>query len=125
MNTLLWITQAVLSLLFTMAGLMKATQPVEKLAAKITWAPRFSPVSVKLIGISEFLIGVGLVAPMVFGVQVQLTVMAALGLCLVMFFAAIHHLKHAETKAVVANMIILSLAAFVAYGRNGSLMGHS
>jgi uncharacterized membrane protein YphA (DoxX/SURF4 family) len=37
MNVVLWVLQAVLAAMFAMAGIMKATQPKEKLAPNLPW----------------------------------------------------------------------------------------
>ncbi|MDX3099726.1 hypothetical protein [Nonomuraea angiospora] len=41
MNVVLWIVQAVLAVMFGMAGVMKSTQPKDKLAAKLPWVEAF------------------------------------------------------------------------------------
>ncbi|WP_428849368.1 DoxX family protein [Streptomyces cucumeris] len=64
MNTALWIISGVLALLFVMAGLMKISQPREKLAASgMAWAEDFSLGSVRAIGAVEVLGALGLVLP--------------------------------------------------------------
>ena len=37
MDTLIWIAQIVLALLFFMAGIMKVTQPIDKLQVRMSW----------------------------------------------------------------------------------------
>ena len=44
MNTFLWIVQAVLAAMFAMAGVMKSTQPKDKLVAKLPWVADFSSI---------------------------------------------------------------------------------
>lgn len=42
MNIFLWIVQAVLAVMFAMAGVMKTTQPKDKLVEKLPWVADFS-----------------------------------------------------------------------------------
>jgi uncharacterized protein with PQ loop repeat len=118
MNTALWIIQGILAALFAMAGLMKSTQPIDKLVKSgVTWADRFPLSTVRLIGASELLGALGLILPWLLNTVPILTPIAASGLALVQFLAIFHHAKHKEGKAIFFNIVLLSLAAFVAYGR--------
>ena len=54
MNILLWIIAGVLAAVFVASGLMKATQPKEKLAASLLMGERlFAPGTIRFIGIAE------------------------------------------------------------------------
>lgn len=116
MNTALWAVQGLLGIMFTMAGLMKSTQPKEKLA-KMAWTARYSSGMIKFIGVSELLIGLGLVLPQWTGILPVLTPIAALALVAIMVLAAIDHFKAGENKEIGINVFIGALAAFVAWGR--------
>ena len=59
MNVALWIVQAVLAVAFVLAGVMKSTQPKEKLQPKLPWVKDFSLGTIRLIGIAELLGGLG------------------------------------------------------------------
>lgn len=118
MNIALWIIQGLLAVLFTMAGGMKLTQPKEQLAARMGWVNDFSAGTVKLIGGLELLGAIGLIAPVLTGILPWLTPLAALGLVLTMIGAAITHLRRGENQGIIANVVLLLLAAFVAYGRS-------
>ena len=117
MNTALWIVQGLLAAMFLMAGLMKSTQPKEKLALKMPWANDFSAATLKLIGISQLLASIGLIVPMLTGIVPVLTPLAATGLCIIMILAAVYHFRKNEMKAIGTNVVLFLLAAFVAYGR--------
>lgn len=122
MNTALWITQGILAAMFAMAGVMKSTQPIDKLLKSgITWADRFSLSTVRLIGFSELLGAIGIILPWLLTIVPVLTPVAASGLAVVQFLAIFHHAKHKESKAIIFNIVLLSLAAFVAYGRFNAL----
>jgi uncharacterized membrane protein YphA (DoxX/SURF4 family) len=117
MNTTLWIIQGLLGALFTLVGVMKTVVPKEKLVARQGWAEDFSPSLIKLIGILEFLGGVGLVVPLATGIFPWLTPLAAVGLALTMLGAALTHLRRHEYSNIIANLLLLLLAVFIAYGR--------
>ena len=117
MNIALWIVQAVLALAFGMAGVMKLTQPKEKLAAQMGWVEDFAPTTVKLIGGLELLGAIGLILPLLTGILPWLTPLAAVGLVLTMIGAMLTHLRRHENQMVIANGALLLLAAVVAYGR--------
>lgn len=117
MNVALWIVQGLLALIFLMAGAMKAAQPKEKLAGNMAWVEDFSAGQVKTIGILEALGGIGLILPPVTGILPWLAPVAAIGLVLTMIGAAIVHQKRDEGSMIGINVVLLLLAAFVAYGR--------
>lgn len=117
MNVALWIIQGLLAAAFLMAGIMKATQPKEKLAVNMAWVSDFSANQVRTIGILETLGALGLILPAVTGILPILTPLAAVGLSLTMIGAAMTHRRRGESQVMVVNVVLLLLAAFVAYGR--------
>lgn len=117
MNIVLWVVQILLALFFLMAGVMKATQPKEKLATNMGWVEDFDGSQVKGIGVLEILGAFGLVLPGLFGILPILTPLAALGLAFTMIGAAITHMRRNENGYVVFNLIVMAFALFVAYGR--------
>ena len=54
MNVTLWIVQAVLAVAFGLAGVLKATQPREKLVKSLPWVQDVSDGTLRLIGVAEF-----------------------------------------------------------------------
>lgn len=120
MNLALWIAAALLALAFLATGLLKITQPKEKLAASgLGWTEDFSPAAIKAIGVAEVLGAIGLILPAVLDVAPVLVPVAAAGLALVMVGAAITHLRRKEMQMVAVNVVLLVLAVFVAWGRFG------
>lgn len=117
MNAVLWIVQGLLAAAFSMAGMMKLTQPKEALRDKMGFVEDFSQTQVRLIGLLEVLAAVGLVLPGLLGILPALTPLAALGLVLTMIGAALTHLRRKEPAFIAVNVVLLALAAFVAYGR--------
>jgi uncharacterized membrane protein YphA (DoxX/SURF4 family) len=119
-NIVLWIIAGLLAAAFAAAGLMKLTQPKEKLAASgMGWTEQFSPGAIKAIGALEVLAAIGLILPAVLDIVPILVPLAALGLVLMMIGAAITHARRKETPMVATNVILLALAAVVAWGRFG------
>jgi uncharacterized membrane protein len=119
MNIVLWIVQSILAGMFVMAGIMKSTQPKEKLAEKLPWVNDFSPATVRFIGVVELLGGLGLILPAATGIAPILTPLAATGLAVIMVLAAIVHVRRKEPSGVAFNVVLFALAAFVAWGRFG------
>lgn len=117
MDTALWIVQILLGLAFIGAGIMKATQPHEKIKAMLPWAEDFAPSTVKIIGTLELLGGLGLILPMLTNILPILTPLAAVGLVLTMIGAALTHVRRGEYPMIAINLVLLALAAFVVYGR--------
>lgn len=122
MNLALWIIAWLLAVVFLVGGGLKIVVPKERIAAirAGAWAEDFSPGAIRTIGVLEVLAAVGLIVPAVTGVAPVLVPLAAVGLVLVMVGAIITHLRRHERLNVVGNLVYLSLAAFVAWGRFGS-----
>ena len=120
MNVVLWIVASVLAAGFLAAGLTKASQSKEQLAAKgMAWTEDFSASVVKTIGVLEILAAVGLILPAVLDIAPVFVPLAALGLVLVMIGAVVTHARRKEPQAIVINLILILLAAVVVWGRFG------
>lgn len=117
MDVALWIIQVLLALVFVMAGVMKLTQPKEKIAAQMAWANDFSQNNIRLIGLVEVLGAIGLILPSLTRILPVLTPLAALGLVVTMVGAILTHLRRKETPNIAVNVVLLVLAAVVVYGR--------
>lgn len=117
MNIALWIVQILLALAFGLAGVMKATRPVETMVARMAWAADYSPRTIKLIGVVEILGALGLILPQLTGIATILTPIAAIGLAVVMLLAIGVHLRRREYPVILFNVILLALSVFVAWGR--------
>lgn len=63
MNIFLWVLQILLAANFAMAGILKSTQPREKLGTRMAWVEDFSANTVRFIGVVELLGAVGLILP--------------------------------------------------------------
>ena len=117
MNIALWIVQALLAVVFAMAGAMKLAQPKEKLAERMAFVEDLTQGQLRAIGVLEILGAIGLILPTLTGILPWLTPLAAVGLVLTMIGAMIVHVRRNEYSNLVVNLVLLALAAFVAYGR--------
>jgi DoxX-like family len=120
MNLTLWIIAGVLAAVFTASGLMKLLLAKQKLIASgFAWAQNLSPTAIRRIGVAEVLAAKGLILPAVLHIVPILVPVAAAGLVLVMAGAAIVHAQLKEGPMVIVNVLLLALAATVAWGRFG------
>jgi uncharacterized membrane protein YphA (DoxX/SURF4 family) len=119
-NIVLWIIAGLLAAAFAAAGVMKLSQPKEKLAASgLAWTEDYSAGTVKLIGALELLAAIGLILPALLGIAPVLVPLAATGLVLTMIGAIVVHARRKEHQGIGVNVILLLLAAVVAWGRFG------
>ncbi|MFV2017815.1 DoxX family protein [Micromonospora sp. LOL_023] len=120
MNIVLWVLAGLLAVTFLAAGLMKVSQPREKLVEKgMGFAADLPMGLVRTIGVLEILAAIGLILPAVTGIAPVFVPLAALGLVLMMIGAAIVHFRRTEYQSIVPNVVLLVLAAVVAWGRFG------
>lgn len=118
MNIALWAAAGLLALVFLAAGALKLSQPKEKLAASgMGWAADFSAGMVRFVGAVEILGAVGLILPPLVNIAAVLAPLAATGLGITMIGAIIVHLQRKEYNGLVAPLVLLAVAAFVAVGR--------
>lgn len=115
------IAQLALALTFLGAGVPKLFLSLEELAAMLPAAPSWI---VRGIGVAEVSGAVGLLLPPRTPLRVELACAAAVGLFTVMVLAGAAHLARGESGAVPVNVLLGSLAAFVARGRGEELARH-
>lgn len=122
MNTILWIGQILLAVIFLVSGSLKSTQSRERMIATGQTSARIVPLPVmRIAGVSELLGVLGVVLPWATGIARVLTPVAAAGFCVVMILAATVHARLREPKAIAVNLGVLAVAAFVSAGRFGDL----
>lgn len=118
MNTILWICQGILSLVFLYSGINKSIYSEQQLIAKgqtgVVNLP--SPV-IRFIGISEVLGAVGIIVPWLTHIWPVLTPVTAICFAVIMVLAARIHYKLHEPRNVATNIFLLILAIFVAWQR--------
>jgi hypothetical protein len=116
-NIFLWVAQ-VLLFLFLLAGAgMKLLMPIDKLAAMMPWMGQATPGFVHFTGVVDLLGAVGILFPTLLHVKPRLTVWAAYGILALMACAIAFHVSRGEGTLIAPNIIIVLLAAFVAWGR--------
>lgn len=115
MNIALWIIQGLLALMFIGAGSTKLQY--EKAKKSLPWVSNYSKGFVTFIGVAEVVGAIGLIFPLALSIASFLTPLAAIGLLLIMVFAAVFHGRRGEYKAIGTNVIVIALALFVAIGR--------
>ena len=118
MNILLWIIQILLGLLFLFAGGTKFYYTIEQMRSM--GSPNqilFPGWFIHFIGVCEILGGLGLLLPGLLRIKPYLTVLAAIGLTIVMIGAFIVVAMADGIGVAFPNLIIALLCAFVAYGR--------
>lgn len=113
----LWVAQSVLAAMYIMAGSMKSFQPIESLSAMLPWVSSTPPELVRFIGISELAGGIGLLLPAILRIKPVLTPIAATGLVVVQVLAIFFHISRGESSVLGMNIILVAIAAFVAWGR--------
>lgn len=119
MNAVLWILAALLAVAFLGSGIMKLTQPKEKLHERMAWVEDFSPGLIKTIGALEILAAIGLILPAALDIVPILVPLTAIGLVGLMIGAALTHTRRKEYPMIAVNGVLLILAAVVAWGRFG------
>ena len=119
MEIALWIAQGVLAVAFLLAGLMKLSQPKDKLHENLEWAEDLSVGQVRAIGALEALAAIGLIAPGATGIAPVLVPLAAVGIVLTMIGAIVTHVRRSEMRQVVLNVVFIAMAVFIAWGRFG------
>jgi hypothetical protein len=118
MNTLLWIGQIILAIIFMFSGINKSIYSEKELIAKgQTGVVGLSSATIRFIGICEILGAIGIIIPWWTGILPILTPVTALGFGTLMILAAPRHHRLKEPKNVAINMSILTLSLLVAIGR--------
>lgn len=115
MNTVLWILQILLGLLFTFSGSMKFIMSAEQMNEG---APVALPIwFIHFIGICEILGAIGLIVPWLTGVKRGLTPLAASLLIVIMIGATVISAMMSIPIAILP-FVVLLLLIVVAWGRS-------
>jgi putative oxidoreductase len=113
----LWGAQVLLAAMFGFAGFTKLTGPMSELATMMPWTAAVGEPLTRFIGTSELLGAIGLLVPSLFRIQPKLSALAAAGLTTVMVLASLFHLSRGEYAVIPVNVVLGSIAAFIAWGR--------
>jgi uncharacterized membrane protein YphA (DoxX/SURF4 family) len=113
-NRVLWIAQALLALVFLMAGGAKLAMPADALAKA---APMLSVGFLRFVSVCEVLGGLGLVLPWLLKIQPRLTPLAAAALVVIMMGAIVVTVMTMGAPMAAFPAIVGVLLAWVAYSR--------
>jgi uncharacterized membrane protein YphA (DoxX/SURF4 family) len=114
----LWIAQALLALLYLAAGGAKLTQPIDELAASMSFVTHVPEAFTRLIGTLEVLGAAGLILPAATRTLPWLTPLAAVGLSFVQVGAIVTHALLGETAMTLPlNLTLLAMSLLIAWGR--------
>jgi len=113
----LWLVQLLLAMVFLLVGWTHAVAPIEVAVMRAPWVASLPVPLVRFIGVVELAGALGLLLPAGTRIVPKLTPLAATGLAIMMALAVPFHLLRGETGAIVFNLVLGSLAAFVAWGR--------
>ena len=117
-NSVLWIVQVLLALLFLWAGGMKLVLPIEMLKGPIALPELF----LRFIGVAEVLGAIGLILPWLLRIRPALTPLAATGLVIIMIGATVITLIGGAVAPALIPLVVGLLAASVAYGRRQAVV---
>lgn len=118
MNTVLWICQILLALLFFSSGVMKSTRPKEWLIShRQTGVAGIHPALIKFIGISEVAGALGITLPTWLDILPVITPITALCFAVIMMLAAPIHYRLKEPLNVMINFVVMTISLFVAFMR--------
>lgn len=119
MNILLWVFQSLLAAAFLGVGGMKIVRDRAELAAVFGWVEQFSDASVKIIGLLDALVSLGLILPGATDIAPSLVPWAALGGVALAGGGVVVHLRRSETSLAAGNLLYIALLVVVACGRFG------
>lgn len=109
-----WIVAGLTALVFLAAGTMKALRPKDTLAESgMTYVEDFTSGQIKLIGLTEFLGGLGLILPMALDIVPLLSPIAGIGLGIIMIGAITVHIRRKEQYTPSAVLLLLATASAV------------
>ena len=115
MTIALWVAQVLGAAFFVMHGVM--FQNPERARARLPYARALGVRTLRAIGALEILGGVGLIVPALTGILPWLTSFAGVGLAVIMILAIPFHIVRREWPNIGLNLVLGTIAAFVAYGR--------
>jgi len=120
MNTVLWVLQIVLAVVFAAAGIAKIALPRDRLKATMgDWVDPVPAPAIKLLGLAELAAAVGLIVPPLVSVAPILTPLAAIGVVIVLAGAIVTHGRRHEYPNIAVNVVLAVAAAVVIWGRFG------
>jgi putative oxidoreductase len=115
MNIVLWIVQVLLALAFFAHGVLFLWPPAAVVEQMNATLPRWFQL---FLGLAEILAAVGITLPGLTRILPWLVTWAAGGIVIVMVSATAFHLARGEMTSAAITLVLLAMAAFVAYSRH-------
>ena len=115
MNSVLWVVQVLLAAAFLAHGWLFLSPPPEIAVQMNASLPRWFQL---FLGVAEILAAVGLILPGLTRILPWLVTWAAGGIIIVMVSATIYHVVRGEISSAAITLLLLAMAAFVAYMRH-------
>ena len=112
-NTVLWVVQALLAIVFLFSGGSKLVMSIEEMTKDVALPGAF----LRFLGVAEMAGGVGLILPGLLGIWPGLTPLAAACLVVIMIGAVVITTTTMGVGLALIPLTVGILAAFVAYGR--------
>lgn len=117
-NIALWAVAVLLAAFYGFAGFNKISQTIPALSAMMgAWPAALPEWAVRTIGSLEISGALGLILPSLTRILPKLTPIAAACFVLLQIGAMITHISLGEANVLPVNIVLLLLAAFVAWGR--------
>jgi hypothetical protein len=118
MNTILWILQIILCIKFLSTafshGLQKNNPNMQQSINKFGHKGLLLH---KIISVIVFLGALAMILPGLFGIHNWITVYSAILLAILMMLSILFHVLSREKPVIIADIILMVLVIFVAYGR--------
>lgn len=115
-HLILWGVQFLLGITLIWAGYMKLFTPNAELAKMWPWVAEY-PQLVLITGVLDFLAALGLILPGVLRIYPKLTILAAIGLVVLMIAATVFHILRGEFESIGINIGFAVLGVLVVWGR--------
>lgn len=116
LGAFLWLAQGVLAFFLLWGAYMKLGMPLEEAAQMAPWVAAL-PGLAMFTGVVDLLGGLGIVLPALLRIQPRLSVWAAVGIIALQVLAMGFHLMRGEAMVLPMNLVLLTLAALVLWGR--------
>lgn len=112
----LWVLQWLLGVSVIIAGVLKLSLPFDQAVAMFPWAADV-PLLFTVTSVLDVLGGLGVILPSLTRIFPRMTVVAAVGVVLLMLSAVVFYFVRGEASEIVANLGLAAAAALVAWGR--------
>ena len=112
----LWVLQWLVGIYFVVIGVMHVVVP-EGLPDPLSWMYDLSDTLHLVTGVAEILGGLGLILPSLTRILPGLSIVAAVGLLIVMIGAVVWHAGRGEIQNIAINVVNAAVLAYIAYGR--------